>query len=163
MVLRADEDTKRLSQAMAHDWQQIGVKVELQAVEWNTFLTIVENEPQPMFNLGWVADYPDPDNFLYVLFNSKQFGSPGNQTWYSNPEVDALTEKARTLTDIKERAPLYEKVEDIVLDEAPWICTYHVKSVICLRKEVKGIRETITGLDTGCEFPNVDFGFVDLE
>jgi len=123
----------------------------------------VELEPKQIFWLGWVADYPDPDNFLYVLFNSKQFGAPGNHTWYSNPDVDALTEKARNLSDMKDRIPLYHKAEDIILDESPWICTYHVRNAILLRHNIKGIRENTTGLDTGSEFPQVDFAFVDKE
>ncbi len=163
MLLRNDEDTKNIAQAMVQDFDKVGIRIELQTLEWNRFLESVEKEPQPIFYLGWVADYPDPDNFLYVLFNSKQFGSPGNQTWYSNPEVDALTEKARKITDIAERAKLYERAEDIILDEAPWICTYHAVNKVLLRKEVKGIRENITPLDTGTEFPQIDFKDVDVE
>jgi len=163
LLHRNDENTKKLAQVFISDLEKIGIKCSLQARDWNSFLEAVEREPKQLFWLGWVADYPDPDNFLYVLFNSKQFGSPGNHTWYSNPEVDALTEKARNLTDINERIPLYQKAEDIILEDCPWICTYHVKNVLLLRRNVKGIRENATGLDTGSEFPQVDFAFVDKE
>ena len=160
---RNDENTKKIAQVIVSDFEKIGIKCELLARDWNSFLEMVENEPKPIFLLGWVADYPDPDNFLYVLFNSKQFGAQGNHTWYQNKEVDELTEKARSLVDMKDRIPLYWKAEDIILEDSPWICTYHVRNVILLRKEVKGIREMATPLDTGSEFPQVDFAFVDKE
>lgn len=160
---RNDENTKKIAQTIIHDLEQIGINCELQAREWNSFLEMVELEPRTCFLLGWVADYPDPDNFLNVLFNSKNFGAPGNHTWYANKQVDELTDSARNLIDMKERAPLYEKAEDIILDECPWICTYHVKNVILLRKEVTFIRDNWTPLDTGTEFPQVDFAFVDVQ
>ena len=163
LLLRSDEDTRRQAQVIAYDFKQIGIRLEIQAVEWNTFVKQVENEPRPMFLLGWVADYPDPDNFLYVLFNSKQWGAEGNHTWYSNKEVDALTEQARTIVSMPERAKIYERVEDIILDDAPWICTYHAVNMVLLRKNVTGIREHVTPLDTGTEFPQVDFYQVDME
>ncbi len=163
MLYRNDEDTKNICQAIQHDFEQIGIRVELQPQEWSRFLESVENEPQSMFYLGWVADYPDPDNFLYVLFNSKQWGSPGNHTWYSNKEVDELTEKARKLVDMTERAKLYSRVEDIIIDESPWICTVHLVNKVLLRKEIKGIRGHVTPLDTGTEFPQVEFKDVEIE
>jgi len=163
LLHRNDENTKKYVQVFASDLEKIGIVCKLQARDWNSFLESVELEPKQIFWLGWVADYPDPDNFLYVLFNSKQFGAPGNHTWYSNPDVDALTEKARNLSDMKDRIPLYHKAEDIILDESPWICTYHVRNAILLRHNIKGIRENTTGLDTGSEFPQVDFAFVDKE
>lgn len=163
LLHRNDENTKVIAQVIVSDLEKIGINAVLLARDWNSFLEEVEKEPKQMFLLGWVADYNDPDNFLYVLFNSKQWGSAGNHTWYSNPEVDELTAKARSLADMKDRIPLYRKAEDIILDESPWICTYHVKNVILLRKSIKGIREKATPLDTGSEFPQVDFAFVDKE
>ena len=163
MLYRNDEDTKNVCQAIQHDFKEIGIRVELNPLEWSRFLENVENEPQAMFYLGWVADYPDPDNFLFVLFNSKQWGSAGNHTWYSNKEVDALTQQARQVADMSERAKIYARAEDIILDEAPWICTVHLVNKVLLRKEIKGIRERVTPLDTGTEFPQVDFKDVEIE
>jgi oligopeptide transport system substrate-binding protein len=163
LLHRNDANTKINAQVIVSDLEKIGIKCELQARDWNSFLEMVEQEPKQMFLLGWVADYPDPDNFLYVLFNSKQFGPLGNHTWYSNPEVDKLTEEARTKVEMKDRILLYRKIEDIILEDSPWICTYHVRNVILLRKNIKGIRDKATALDTGSEFPQVDFAFVDKE
>ncbi|HYF47845.1 MAG TPA: ABC transporter substrate-binding protein [Planctomycetota bacterium] len=163
LLHRNDENTKQIVQAMMNDFEKIGVNVELQAREWNRFLEDVDSKPWQAFVLGWVADYPDPDNFLYVLFHSNNWGGNGNHTWYKNEKVDELTTKARSLLEMKDRAPLYQQAEDIIVDECPWIITYHVRNVILLRKNVTGIRDKATPLDTGTEFPQVDFGFVNVE
>lgn len=160
---RNDENTKKSVQTVQADLKQIGIEVDLVPREWKTFLDLVDKEPQPMFWLGWVADYPDPDNFLYVLFHTSQWGPPGNATFYSNKKVDELLEKARFIPNIADRIPLYEQVEDMILEDAPWICTYNVVNLVLLNKKVKGIRENATPLDTGSEFPQVDFAFVDIE
>lgn len=163
LLHRNDENTKMIVQTLQQDMEKIGLQVELQAREWNAFLDQVDNSPQPLYVLGWVADYGDPDNFLYVLFHTKQWGPPGNNTRFSNAKVDELVEKARTLAEMKDRAPLYYEAESILLDEMPWVPTYHVRNVVLLRKEVKGIRENITPFDTGTEFPQIDFYQVDIE
>jgi peptide/nickel transport system substrate-binding protein/oligopeptide transport system substrate-binding protein len=162
LLYKNDPDMKRVVQVVARDFEKIGLRVSLQAQDWNAFRTNLERQPGQMFFLGWVADYPDPDNFLYVLFHSSQFGKPGNKVWYSNPEVDELTERGRRSTKKEERLRLYQQVEDILLKDCAWIVAYHVRNVVLIRKDVTGIRENYTALDTGTEFPQVDFALVDI-
>jgi len=162
LLHRNDDNTKMIVQTIQQDLEKIGIQAELQAREWNAFLDQVDNNPQPMYVLGWVADYGDPDNFLYVLFHTKQWGQAGNNTRFSNAKVDDLVEKARSLSDMQSRTPLYHDAESLLLDEMPWVPTYHVRNVVLLRKEVQGIRGNVTPFDTGTEFPQIDFYQVDL-
>jgi ABC-type oligopeptide transport system substrate-binding subunit len=74
-----------------------------------------------MYQLGWVADYPDPQNFLEVLFYST---SAQNHGHYSNPEVDALLDQARGAQDAEERLALYQQAEQLILEDAAWIPLY---------------------------------------
>ena len=74
--------------------------------------------PYQMYELGWVADYPDPQNFLEILFHSD---SAQNHGGYSNPEVDALLDEARGTQDDAERVALYKQAEQLILDDAVWI------------------------------------------
>ena len=88
-----------------------------------------------MFNLGWIADYPDPENFLDVLFRS---GSLQNHTLFASPEVDALLAQARTEFDSAERARLYQEVQRILIDEAVWIPLFHGRSNEVVKPYVQG-------------------------
>ena len=100
-------------------WEKnLGIKTEFQQTEFATFLKDLNKRRFQMFDIGWIADYPDPENFLDILFYSD---SSNNHTNYSNPEVDALLEKARVETDETLRFSIYNKVEQMILDDAPWI------------------------------------------
>lgn len=101
----------------------LGLEISVEQTPWPEFLADLSKPDMPyqMFSLGWVADYPDPQNFLEVLFHST---SSQNHGGYSNPEVDALLDKARGTQDIEDRSALYQQAEQIILEDAAWIPLY---------------------------------------
>ncbi|MBT98767.1 MAG: ABC transporter substrate-binding protein [Dehalococcoidia bacterium] len=100
-------------------WEKnLGIRTGFQQTEFATFLKDLNKRRFQMFDIGWIADYPDPENFLDILFYSD---SSNNHTNYSNPEVDSLLEKARIETDETLRFNIYNQVEQTILDDAPWV------------------------------------------
>ena len=100
-------------------WEKnLGITAEFQQTEFATFLKDLHKRRFQMFDTGWIADYPDPENFLDILFHSE---SSNNHTNYNNPEVDALLEQARTETDQVLRFQLYNQIEQQIIDDAPWV------------------------------------------
>ena len=108
-------------EVILEQWRTLGIEIDIQQTEWATFLEDVNDKKYQMFTLGWIADYPDPQNFLDVLFHSE---SNSNHTNYSNPEVDRLLEAARTERDSDRRFEIYNQVEQMILDDAPWVWTW---------------------------------------
>ncbi len=108
-------------EVMLEQWRSLGIEIEIQQTEWATFLQEVNEKQYHMFTLGWIADYPDPENFLDLLFHSE---SNNNHTNYSNAEVDRLLEEARTERDRERRFQIYNQVEQMILDDAPWVWTW---------------------------------------
>ena len=100
-------------------WERnLGITAEFQQTEFATFLKDLHKGRFQMFDIGWIADYPDPENFLDILFHSQ---STNNHTHYSNPEVDELLVQARVETDTTRRYSLYNQIEQMILDDAPWV------------------------------------------
>ena len=101
-------------------WKQVlGVEVDIQQVEWATYLQDLDRQKfQAFAGLGWEADYPDPQDFLDILFHSE---SGLNHGGYSNPDVDRLLEAARVESDVVRRVDLYNQVEQIIVDDAAWV------------------------------------------
>ncbi len=100
-------------------WERnLGITAEFQQTEFATFLKDLHKGRFQMFDIGWIADYPDPENFLDILFHSE---STNNHTHYSNPEVDDLLMQARVETDTTKRYSLYNEAEQMILDDAPWV------------------------------------------
>ncbi len=112
--------------AVAAMWEEnLGVSVDLPQLQFGQFLQDLDEGNFQAFSLGWVADYVDPQNFLDIKLHSE---SPNNETMYSNPEVDALLEEARTEQDQAKRLQLYQQAEEIVVQDVPWIPLFHGKS-----------------------------------
>ncbi len=100
-------------------WERnLGISAEFQQTEFATFLKDLHKRRFQMFDIGWIADYPDPENFLDILFYSD---SSNNHTNYNNPEVDRLLLEARVETDDTARFAIYNEIEQMILDDAPWI------------------------------------------
>ncbi len=110
-------------EVILQSWEQeLGLQVEIQQTEWATFLEDINDKKYQMYSIAWAADYPDPENFLDLLFHSE---SEGNRSNYSNPEVDALLEEARVVNDPTARFELYNRIEEMILDDAPWVLLWN--------------------------------------
>ena len=118
-------------------WEQLlGVNVEVQQSEFATFLNDVDRRRYQMFTLGWVADYPDPQNFLDILFHSE---SANNHTGYTNIQVDRLLEQARTEKDVETRIALYQEAEQLIVNDVPWIPRwYEGDRYVLIKPHIKG-------------------------
>jgi oligopeptide transport system substrate-binding protein len=124
-----------VSEAVMAMWEEnLGVKVSTRQTEVATFFRDVRDGKFQMFELGWVADYADPENFLKVKFYS---GSANNDSGYANPEVDRLLEQADTEGDEATRLSLYQQAEQIIVNEAPWIPLFHDKFSVLIKPYVK--------------------------
>jgi len=127
----AGDDT----QAMVEMWKKnLGVEVEIQQTDQATFWQDLDKKSYQMFAAGWVMDYPDPEDILDILFNSK---SHQNNTGYNNPEVDRLLIQARTEQDSSKRMALYQQAEELILADAPWIPLYYGRDHVVVKPYVK--------------------------
>ena len=124
-------------EAIVQMWREnLDINIEILQTEWAIFLKDLHDERFQMFGgLAWSADYPDPENFLDGLFYSK---SSNNNTKYSNLEVDALLEQARVEQDQELRFDIYHRIEQMIMDDAPWVPLWHGNGGYALLKpEVK--------------------------
>ncbi|MBC7252063.1 MAG: peptide ABC transporter substrate-binding protein, partial [Anaerolineae bacterium] len=123
--------------------EALGVEVQITQVPWRDFLEGLNEQRYQMFSLGWVADYPDPENFLDILFHGE---SEYNHTGYDNPEVNALLEEARVEADPERRMELYQQAEEIIVEDAVWIPLYHGVDYVLVKPNIKNFSVTPQGL-----------------
>ena len=123
-------------EVMLQEWEQnLGITDNIQQTEWATFLQDLNKRRFQMFKVGWIADYPDPENFLDVLFHSE---STNNHTGYTSAAVDELLNKARVESDKSNRFDLYNQAEQRILDDAPWIPLWNsAEGYLLVKPEVK--------------------------
>jgi oligopeptide transport system substrate-binding protein len=124
------------TEAIIQSWKQIlGVDVKIQQAEPGTFFGDLDQGRYQMFHLGWIMDYPDPEDVLDILFYSK---SKQNNSRYNNPEIDKLLESARTERDTEKRLATYQQVEKKLIDDAAWIPMFFDTTHALVKPYVKG-------------------------
>jgi ABC-type transport system substrate-binding protein len=119
-----DPEMRQAVELFAAFMDRIGIVIKPSYNNWPTYLEKLERRQAQMFSLGWVADYPDAENFLQLFYGPNS--SPGpNHTNYANPEFDRLYEQIRVMQDGPERSALYRKMADIVIEDCPWLFEHH--------------------------------------
>jgi len=130
---------------MVRSLRSAGIAVETRYVTWTILDHLITARKAPMFALSWVADIPDPDTFLRALFYSS---SGTNYFRYSNATVDSLLDVARGADDPTLRQSAYERAEEMILREAPFVPLHNPASFIGLREEVVGLEMNPLGIST---------------
>lgn len=141
----AQGDNALVAQTIQQDLAAVGIRIELRQLDWAAFIQAADAGDPPFFRLGWVADYPDPETFLYPLFHSSNKGPRGNVTFYENPAVDALVDQSMTEGDPAKRLALLRQAEEQVLADTPWLFLMFSKEVILCKPYVKNLKPT--GMD----------------
>ncbi|MCS5711721.1 ABC transporter substrate-binding protein [Candidatus Berkiella aquae] len=110
-------------------FKKIGIELIVRATQYNRFQSKVGNGDFQLFSWGWAADYPDPENFLFIFDsqNSRVKYEGENTTNYANPEFDKLFNKMKTMPNTIERQEIISKLETILQEDAPWFGGYHPK------------------------------------
>lgn len=104
---------------------ELDIDVEVEQLEWGTFLESTAQGNQEMFLMGWTTVTADADNGLYALYHSDNFGSTGNRSFYANEELDAALVNGRNEADEITRADAYSKAQEIIIEQAPTASIVH--------------------------------------
>jgi peptide/nickel transport system substrate-binding protein/oligopeptide transport system substrate-binding protein len=132
---------QRIAEVLQAQLRQVGIVLELRRLDWAAHIKVVD-EGAGFFRQGWIADYPDPENFLTVLFHSRNIGAAGNTSRYRNAKVDRLLDEADAMASGPERWARYHEAEQIILDDAVWISLYHYASRAVIKPYVKGLERS---------------------
>ncbi len=111
---------------MIKQFAKLGIQLEIRATDYNQFQDKMLNGKQQIFWWGWLADYPDSENFLFLLFgpNAKYPHQGENAANYSNPEYDRLYKLMQTLEDGPEKQAVVDKMVETAREDAPWAWGY---------------------------------------
>ena len=129
------ENHKRIAIAASAMWKQLGVQAELFNSEVKVHYDALQQGNFDIARAGWIADYNDAQNFLYLV---ESRAGPLNYGQYSNPEFDKLMVQAETIQDLKERAKVMAQAESIMMGDQPVIPIYYYVSKRLVSQAVKG-------------------------
>lgn len=112
---------------MRKQFDKLGIEVQIRATDYNRFRQKLEDGYAQFFVLGWIADYPDPENFFFLLYGQNGKAQTGgvNNTNYNSPAYDALFERMKAMDNGPERAKIIEAMINMLNKDAPWVWGYH--------------------------------------
>ena len=115
---------------LTRQFEQLGVQLVVRSTDYNRFQEKVRKGAAQLFFWGWNADYPDPENFLFLLYGpqSKVKTQGENAANYANPEFDRLFEQMKAMDNGAPRQAVLDRMLAILRHDAPWVWGYHPKS-----------------------------------
>jgi ABC-type transport system substrate-binding protein len=116
------------------DWyrkqfQKIDIQLEFRTSDWNRFQEKIRKGNTQLFFLGWNADYPDPENFMFLLHGPQGVAKLGgeNKANYANAEFDRLFEQMKNMENGPARQEIIDRMVALLRQDAPWVWGYHPK------------------------------------
>lgn len=132
---RPTQDSREAGELLASFYAEIGVKIELKFQTWHAFLNSINKGNYQLYMMAWIADYPDPENFLQLFYSKNK--SPGpNRSCYNNPEYDLEYDKAMSALNKKERIKHWYRCQEILREDCPWIYTHITKNYTLVNSRV---------------------------
>jgi len=133
-------NARRMAELIQEDFAKVGVKVEIVSYEWGEYLDKSKAlDRDGAILLGWTGDNGDPDNFLAVLLGCDGVTKSNRAQWCYQP-FDDIVQKAKVISDQKERTKLYQQAQKIFKDQAPWATIAHSVVFKPVRAEVKNFK-----------------------
>jgi peptide/nickel transport system substrate-binding protein len=111
----------RLAQSLQQGLAEVGVRAEIVERDASSARAAVRNGEADLFLTDWWADYPDPEDFNYPLFHSRNKGSGGNYAFLADSALDAMILRARATPNQAEKVQLSRNIDARVFELAPWI------------------------------------------
>lgn len=138
-TILTDENNVRVALAtvIQNQLAAIGIQADVNQREWATYISETAEGKTDMFLLSWSTVTGDADYGLDALFHSRNKGAAGNRTFYENAQVDRLLDEGKVVTDEGKRLAIYEEVQEIIVEEAPWLFIRHGENLVGINNRVE--------------------------
>ncbi|WP_423202466.1 ABC transporter substrate-binding protein [Legionella jamestowniensis] len=152
-------DDKAMLDWMRKQFASIGIDLNIRATQYNRFQDKMRTGNAQIFSWGWHADYPDPENFLFMLYgpNSKVKHNGENAANYKNPRFDRLFELMKNRSNDAERQKIIDTLVEIVRHDAPWAWGINTQSLILSQQWVSPTKPNTIGT-SGLKYMAIDVG-----
>jgi len=137
-VGKATQDSREACELMAAFYDRIGIRLVLKYYTWNAFMQAVNEGRVQLFRLGWVADYPDAQNFLQLFLAANSRPGP-NHCNYSNPEFERAYASAMEATDVETRNAQWRRCQEILREDCPWVYMHVEKENVLTHPRVGNV------------------------
>jgi ABC-type transport system substrate-binding protein len=150
LVLYLDVTGRGPSDKSRFDWfrkqfAKLDLQLEIRDTDYNRFQDKVRKGAAQIFVWGWNADYPDPENFLFLLVTGqgKVKHDGENAANYSNPEYDALYERMKSMENGPDRQAIVDRMVTILREDSPWLWGFHPKDYALIHSWLSNVKPNL--------------------
>ncbi len=117
--------------------EDIGLKIQVEVIQKSLLLQQTAMQQALFFRGSWIADYPDPENYMAMFYSKNP--SPPNYTAYRNPNFDILYNTALQEANDSLRYILYRQMDQMVINDAPVVPLFYDEVIHFINTNVKGL------------------------
>ena len=150
LVINLDTTATGVGDKSRLDWmrkqfEKISVQLVVRSTDYNRFQDKIRKGDTQMFYFGWNADYPDPENFLFLLNGAQAKVSMGgeNAANYSSPEYDRLFEQMKNMDNTPQRQVIIDQMLAILHRDSPWLWGYHPKKYVLQHSWLHNVKPNV--------------------
>ena len=150
LVINLDTTANGVGDKSRLDWlrkqfNKINVQLVARSTDYNRFQDKIRKGDTQMFYFGWNADYPDPENFLFLLSGAQSKVNKGgeNAANYSNPEYDKLFEQMKNMENSPARQAIIDRMLEIVRRDSPWLWGFHPKNYVLQHSWLSNVKANV--------------------
>ncbi|WP_304057379.1 ABC transporter substrate-binding protein [Nitrosomonas communis] len=144
-------DDKSLLDWMRKQFKKINIQLVVRSTDYNRFQDKIRKGNAQIFEWGWNADYPDPENFLFLLYGPQRKvgnNSGNNAANYNNAEYNQLFEQMEKMENSAERQQIIDRMVEILRQDAPWLWGYHPKDYTLYHAWYKNVKSNKLSYNT---------------
>ncbi|MDP1997720.1 MAG: ABC transporter substrate-binding protein [Gallionella sp.] len=150
LVINLDTTASGVGSKARLDWlrkqfAKLNVQLVVRSTDYNRFQDKVRKGDTQMFYFGWNADYPDPENFLFLLHGAQaKVGKGGeNAANYDNPEYDKLFEQMKNMENSVQRQAIIDQMLEILRHDLPWLWGFHPKDYVLQHRWLHNVKPNV--------------------
>jgi peptide/nickel transport system substrate-binding protein len=146
MKTSTDENTRLMVAVLQQQLREVGIQLDIRTFEFATFYSYVTKGVFQLYSLRWVGgSNEDPDIFEYAFHSERIPPKGANRSFYVNPRVDALIDRARTEMNQDTRKQLYAEIQRILAEDLPYINLWYLDNVLVHTSRVKNLSISLPG------------------
>ncbi len=158
-ITASGPDDKARLDWIRKQFQAVDLQLVVRNTDYNRFQDKIRKGNAQIFHWGWNADYPDPENFLFLLYgpNARVKGEGENSANYENPEFDRLFERMKNMDNGPERQKIIDEMLVIARHDAPWIWGFHPKQYSLFHAWYRNVKPNLMA-NNGLKYVRIDAG-----
>lgn len=138
LMTSSSETNKQIAEIVQAQLKDVGIKLNIELIEWASFLNETANGRTDLYMMGWSNSSGDADYGMTPMLHGSMIGGPGNRSFYDNPQLNALLDAGKVELNPEKRKEIYAEAQQIMATDLPLLPINFQIANAGVRKEVEG-------------------------